>query len=89
MSEFLSNTFADFLGSVLTGIFLVGLYVMIRWFLAATDVEIGYNWSFHGPVEMPMKLWPNFDIRNRSRSRTYYVANIAYMKGGRAGCCLR
>jgi hypothetical protein len=83
MSEFLSNTLADFLGSVLAGVLLVAGYVVIQWFLAATDVEIGYTWSFHGPIELPTELWVNLDVRNRSRSKTYYVANIAYMKDKR------
>ena len=82
MSEFASNTLADFLGSVLAGIVLVGLYVVIQWFLAATDVEIGYAWRFRGPLEAPVMLWPSFDVRNRSRSKTYYVANIAYLRQG-------
>ncbi len=81
MSEFLSNTLADFLGSVFAGVLLVGVCVVIQWFLAATDVEIGYTWSFHGTIETPTELWVNLDVRNRSRSKTYYVANIAYMKG--------
>lgn len=83
MSEFLSNTLADFLGSVFAGVLLVAVYVVIQWFLAATDVEIGYTWSFHGPIETTTQLWVNLDVRNRSRSKTYYVANIAYMKGRR------
>jgi hypothetical protein len=82
MSEFLSSTLADFLGSVLAGFVLVALYVVIQWFLAATDVEIGYSWSFLGPVEMPTELRVSLDVRNRSRSRTYYLGNIAYMKAG-------
>lgn len=53
MSEFVSNTLADFFGSVLAGMVLVGLYVFIQWFLAATDVEIGYSWSYHGSMEAP------------------------------------
>jgi hypothetical protein len=80
MAEFLSNTVADFLGSLLAGMVLVGMYVVIQWFLAATDVEIGYAWRFHGSFEAPTLLWVSLDIRNRSRSKTYYVANIAYMK---------
>jgi hypothetical protein len=83
MSEFMSNTIADFLGSVLAGMVLVGLYMLIQWFLAATDVEIGYSWPSHGLIGAPNQLWVSLDVRNRSRSRTYYIANIAYMKGAR------
>jgi len=82
MHEFLISTLANFIGSVLAGFALVGLYVLIQWFLAATDVEIGYSWSFQGPITMPTGVWVNLDVRNRSRSRTYYLANIAYMKDG-------
>lgn len=80
MHDFLSNASANFVGSLLAGMALVGLYVLIQWFLVATDVEIGYSWSFRGTLAQPTELWPDFDIRNRSRSRTYYVANVAYMK---------
>jgi hypothetical protein len=80
MSEFLSNTAADFLGSLLAGIALAGIYVAIQWFLAATDVEVGYGWKFHGTVEAPTVLQVCLDVRNRSRTRTYYVGNIAYLK---------
>ena len=52
------------------------LYGLIQWFLRATDVTVAYNWSFDGP-----NFYPNFDIRNRSGSRTYLLANIAYTRG--------
>ena len=81
MADFVKNTLADFLGSVLAGMVLVAMYVAIQWFLAATDVEVGYNWEFHGNIGAPSVLWVSLDVRNRSRSKTYYIANIAYMKG--------
>ena len=31
----------------------------------------------------PRNLRPSFDIRNRSGSRSYLLANVAYMKGNR------
>lgn len=62
---------------------LVSFYVIIQWFLAATDITIGYNWRFDGSIEHPSNFWPSFDIRNRSRSRTYFLANIAYLVNGR------
>ena len=46
-----------------------------RWFLLKTDVMIGYNWSWQGT-----DFHPNFDVRNRSSSRTYVIGNIAYTK---------
>ena len=51
------------------------LYFAYRWFLRATDVTIGYNWSWKG-----IAYWPNFDLRNRSGSKTYVLGNIAYTK---------
>jgi hypothetical protein len=46
-----------------------------RWSLVKTDVMVGYNWSFQGANH-----WPNFDIRNRSGSKTYVLGNMAYTK---------
>jgi hypothetical protein len=83
MHDFLLNASANFIGSLLAGFVAVVLYGLIQWFLTVTDVEIGYSWSFRGSMEQPTELWPSFDIRNRSRSRTYYVANVAYMKAGK------
>ena len=80
MADFWSNTLADLLGSLFAGFVLVVVYVVIQWFLTVTDIEIGYAWKFHGSIEQPQVLAPRFEIRNRSRSRTYYVANVAYMK---------
>lgn len=46
-----------------------------RWFLLKTDVEVAYNWSWHG-----ISFYPNFDLRNRSGSKTYVLGNIAYTR---------
>ena len=51
------------------------LLFAFRWFLLKTDVLVGYNWSGQG-----QNFCPNFDIRNRSGSKTYVLANIAYTK---------
>jgi hypothetical protein len=48
---------------------------MIQWFLRATDVTVAYNWSWK-----ETDYSPNFDIRTRSGSRSYLLANIAYTK---------
>ena len=48
---------------------------MIQWFLRATDVTVSYNWGFNGP-----NFFPNLNIRNRSGSKTYRLANIAYTR---------
>jgi hypothetical protein len=49
------------------------------------DVTVSYNWSFSGkPEGIPetgrSNFSPNFDIRNRSGSRAYLMANIAYTR---------
>jgi hypothetical protein len=74
---FWDEVLAIFIGDVLASVLLVLLYVLIQWFLRATDVTVAYNWSFAGP-----NLSPNFDIRNRSGSKTYLLANIAYTRNG-------
>lgn len=53
---------------------------LFQWFLAATDITVGYNWRFDGTVNAPKNMRPSFDIRNNSRSRTYILANIAYLR---------
>jgi hypothetical protein len=72
---------ADFLGNVFAGALLVLFFVVIQWFLRATDITIGYSWRFDGTLDRPRNFRPSFDIRNRSGSRTYLLANVAYLKG--------
>ena len=72
---FWDEVLAILLGDILASLLLIGLYVAIQWFLRATDVTVAYNWSFTSP-----NFHPNFDIRNRSESRTYLLANIAYTR---------
>ena len=72
---FWDEVLAIFLGDIFASVLLIVLYVLIQWFLRATDVTVSYNWSFTGP-----NFSPNFDIRNRSGSRTYLLANIAYTR---------
>jgi hypothetical protein len=81
--RFWQEVVAGFLGNIFAGFVLVILYVAIQWFLQATDITIGCNWSWDGPQENPQNLRPNFDIRNLSRSRTYVLSNVAYLKDGR------
>jgi hypothetical protein len=73
---------ADFLGDIFAGIVLIIFYVAIQWFLAATDLIIAYNWRFDGAPNSPRNIRPGFDIRNRSRSKVYFLANVAYLKDG-------
>ncbi len=58
---FWDEVLAIFIGDVFASVLLIVLYVLIQWFLRATDVTVAYNWSFTGP-----NFYPNFDIRNRS-----------------------
>lgn len=74
---------AGFLANVFAGVLLVILYVAIQWFLQVTDITIGYKWRFDGTQDQPRNLRPSFDIRNLSRSRTYVLGNIAYVKDKR------
>lgn len=66
---------AGFLSNVFAAAFLVVCYVLVQWFLHATDIQISYNWQWEGT-----KFHPAFLIWNRSKSRTYLIANIAYIK---------
>ena len=72
---FWEEVLAIFIGDVFASVLLIVLYVLIQWFLRATDVTVAYNWSFTAP-----NFSPNFDIRSRSGSRTYLLANIAYTR---------
>ena len=65
-----------FLWTILSaGITVSIIAFLIRWFLLKTDVMAGYNWTCDGTG-----CHPNFDIRNRSSSRSYVLGNIAYTK---------
>ncbi|MGH9511490.1 MAG: hypothetical protein ACRD2U_05080 [Terriglobales bacterium] len=72
---FWPEVLAIFVGDVFASVLLIAFYAIIQWFLRATDVTVSYNWGFRGT-----DFYPNFDIRNRSSSRTYLLANIAYTK---------
>jgi hypothetical protein len=80
---FWQEVMAGFLGNVLAGFLLVALYVLIQWFLQLTDITIGYNWRYNGTLDDAQIVRPAFDIRNLSRSRTYALSNIAYLKNGK------
>jgi len=47
---------AGFLGNVFAGVLFVIVYVFIQWFLAATDITIGYNWRFDGTMDTPRHI---------------------------------
>jgi hypothetical protein len=67
---------AGFLSNILAAVVLVLCYIGVQWFLHATDIVIGYNWSWKG-----LEFHPNLNVQNRSKSRTYIIANIAYKTG--------
>jgi hypothetical protein len=62
------------------------LVFILRWalraFMRATDVTLGWNWSFKGTMDSPYDMRPNLDIRNRSQSRTYRLLDIKYTAAG-------
>ncbi len=62
-------------GSISVAGVLSVLVFAFRRYLLKTDINVGYNWKWEGP-----HYWPNFDIRNRSSSRTYVLANVAYTR---------
>ena len=69
------------LGGIGAGLFFVLMYLAVQWFLQATDLLVSYNWGYK-IIDGAFYAWPNFDIRNRSRTRTYRIANIAYAQNG-------
>jgi len=79
--SFWANTWSNMLGGIGAGLFFVLAYFVIQWFLQATDLVVSYNWRFD-TVNGVTSFRPNFDIRNRSRSKSYRLANIAYTRNG-------
>ncbi len=71
---------SGFLANIAAAALVVILYIVVQWFLGATDIKIGYGWRFDEASGNPTNFRPSFDIRNRSRSKTYFLANIAYFK---------
>jgi hypothetical protein len=69
------------LGSIFAGLFFLCWYVVFQCLQSATDVLVGYNWRSKGT-----DFHPGFDIRNRSASRTYFLANVVYTKKGVLSC---
>jgi hypothetical protein len=68
---------AGFLGNVAAG------FLLVLCFLQVTDITIGYGWKWDGPPDDARNVRPAVDIRNLSRSRTYKLSNVAYLKDGR------
>ena len=72
---FWNEVWAIFIGDIFASTLIVLLYVMIQWFLRATDVRVGYSWKREGS-----SFHPSFYIRNQSGSRSYLLGNISYTK---------
>ena len=73
--SFWEEVFAIFVGDVLATAVIALSYGLTQWYLRATDIRIGYAWKWDGP-----NFHPSFDIRNRSGTQTYRLANIAYTR---------
>lgn len=80
---FWQEVLSGFLGDLFAGFALVLGYVAVQWFLRVTDITIGYGWKFDGTMDRPTNIRPAFDIRNLSRTRTYSLSNIAYLRNKR------
>ncbi len=78
---FWQTVWSNVLGGIGVGLFFVFTYLVVQWFLQATDLLVSYNWSYK-TVSGVFSAWPNFDIRNRSRTRAYRIANVAYTHKG-------
>jgi hypothetical protein len=78
---FWPNTWSNVLGGIGAGLFFLLCYMIVQWFLRATDLLIGYSWQYK-TVGGTVYFWPAFDIRNRSRSVAYRLGNIAYTVNG-------
>lgn len=78
---FWQTVWGNVLGGIGAGLFFVLMYLVVQWFLQATDLLVSYNWSYK-TTNGVFSAWPNFVIRNRSRTRSYRIANIAYTRKG-------
>jgi len=78
---FWQTVWSNVLGGIGAGLFFVFVYLVIQWFLQATDLLVSYNWGYK-MVSGVFSAWPNFVVRNRSRTRAYRIANIAYTHKG-------
>jgi hypothetical protein len=72
---FWNEVLAIFIGDIFASLLLVLFYVLIQWFLRATDIAVGYGWKWEGT-----NFHPSFHIRNQSATKTYLLGNISYTK---------
>jgi hypothetical protein len=78
---FWETTLTNMLGGIGAAVVLLFGYMIVQWFLQATDLIVSYNWKY-GIADGQFWASPNFDIRNRSRSKSYRLGNIAYTVKG-------
>jgi hypothetical protein len=45
---FWAEVLAIFVGDIFASLLIILSYVMIQWFLRATDVTVSYNWGWKG-----------------------------------------
>lgn len=79
---FWETTLTNLLGALGAALVFFFGYVSFQCFFTATDVVVSYGWKF-GVKDGTFWAYPQFDIRNRSRSREYRLANIAYTIAGK------
>ena len=75
---FWHEVFAGFLANMFAAVLITAFYVLVQWFLAATDVVFSYSWRFDGTMEDARNFRPAIRVVNRSRTRSYYLGNIRY-----------
>jgi hypothetical protein len=72
---FWNEVLAIFIGDIFASLLIILFYVLIQWFLRATDIAVGYSWKWEGT-----NFHPSFYIRNLSGTKTYLLGNISYTK---------
>jgi hypothetical protein len=74
---FWQEVLAIFIGDIFASTLIILFYVLIQWFLRATDISVGYSWKWEGT-----SFHPSFYIRNQSGTKSYLLGNISYTKNG-------
>lgn len=78
---------AGFLANMFTAVLITAIYVLLQWFLAATDVVFSYNSKFDGALEHAWNFQPAIRVVNRSRdalllSRQHAIGQISMRDAG-------
>ena len=64
---------SNVLGGIGVGLFFVLTYLIVQWFLQATDLLVSYNWSYKKENGI-FCAWPNFDIIDPARKECVQAA---------------